>query len=326
MRNRHPGLYYITYNKKYGTYYSRPWPPKRPKLNPKTKAQNDEFRQVMKLVRYSCGEDRVAAGDYVAGKPFLPQDALVAATMGTLYSTITVNGVQQRSARIMSTQIQSMLDSIASIPGSMLVRTATDWEVILPGANGDVLTFDTTSGVPDWAPGSGGGGIVGDGLAWPQGQSGQQLLGAASWGTLITPLAASSVLKIGVRNTFVAGATYVAGIAPFDVSTGEMTAAPTLSPPVTITDASIGVQHFELASAYDLVPGTPVLVWCSRTDGDGSTSSTVYQGDGGLMDGLNYIGVTNGGWYILNNAPSMSDTWTVYYGAVFTIGIGYAPA
>lgn len=57
------------------------------------------------------------------------------------------------------------LDTSAAPVGSILYASATGtWTLLLPGANGEVLTL--TAGVPSWAPGGGGGGGGGMGWSW----------------------------------------------------------------------------------------------------------------------------------------------------------------
>lgn len=153
-----PGLFYSSFNTKLGKWVVHAWPRKRPNLSEKTKRQNETFRQAMALVKFSAGESRVAAGELAAGKPFLPQDFLMASAYGTMVRQWNIGGKVIRSYRIMNSEIQAMLDSISSIEGCMLVRGPDGWAALLPGDDRDVVTFNASTGLPEWQPAQGGGG------------------------------------------------------------------------------------------------------------------------------------------------------------------------
>lgn len=157
-RVRVPGRYYRTFNRLYGVWVVHKWPKKRPKVSSKTQKQNKIFADAMKLVRQASGDERVAATLLTAHAPFLYQDALMAGTYGTMVPEVNWNGENLRSYRLTNTNINQLLNSISSVPGSMLVRGSDDWMAILPGNAGDTMQMDALSGTPVWAPASGGGG------------------------------------------------------------------------------------------------------------------------------------------------------------------------
>lgn len=157
-RPRLPGNYYMVFNRRYQRWVVMTWPKRRTKVSPVTQRQNDTFRQQMKLVRAACGEDRSAAEEIAKAKPFLYQDYLMAACYGSLYDPVRSGTIYERSVRVANTEVNALLNSISSVPGSMLVRGTDEWLAILPGNAGDVLTMNVADDTPVWAPASGGGG------------------------------------------------------------------------------------------------------------------------------------------------------------------------
>lgn len=90
------------------------------------------------------------------GTMYLPRDIMMMAMMGTLFEIRLKNGTRLWSQRQVTTQAQALLDTISQTPGAMLVRGATEWIALLPGAVGDVLTTQGPGLIPQWQPGGGG--------------------------------------------------------------------------------------------------------------------------------------------------------------------------
>lgn len=86
------------------------------------------------------------------------KDQLIAMFYGTGVEFTDIDGVQWRGRRILAAEIQTLLDSISSAPGSILVRTDNGWAVLFPGTPGYALTMSPATNLPDWLPAGGGAG------------------------------------------------------------------------------------------------------------------------------------------------------------------------
>jgi hypothetical protein len=163
-QRKQKGYYYSIFNRKLQKWVTIRWPRKRPSVSAVTAAQNKTFAQAMSLVKKTTGEDRVGAMALVKGSPFLPQDALMAAAYGTLLQYVNTGIYTYQGARVTQATIQQLLDSISSIPGSLLVRGDDQWVALLPGESNQVLTVDPATLQPQWIDAQGGGG----GGSWTQ--------------------------------------------------------------------------------------------------------------------------------------------------------------
>lgn len=77
---------------------------------------------------------------------------------------LTGGGALEDGDVTLSADAQAILDEIAASQGSLLFRGATGWEVLGPGAAGDVLQTNGTSADPSWETPTTGGGGGGGGL------------------------------------------------------------------------------------------------------------------------------------------------------------------
>ncbi|HUJ83964.1 MAG TPA: hypothetical protein VLW83_18925 [Candidatus Acidoferrales bacterium] len=91
---------------------------------------------------------------------FTWKDMLISGFFGNAVEFTDSDGVQWTGRRILAADIQALLDSISSTPGSILVRTASTWAALYPGDPNKVLSIDPATGLPNWlaAPSAGGGG------------------------------------------------------------------------------------------------------------------------------------------------------------------------
>lgn len=110
---------------------------------------------------YQTAKDLAGNGGYTW------KDMLISGFFGNAIEFTDVNGVKWEGRRILANNIQSLLDSISAVPGSMLVRTTTAWAALYPGPNNYVCTIDPATGIPNWLPAasSGGGGAFTSGDA-----------------------------------------------------------------------------------------------------------------------------------------------------------------
>lgn len=312
QRQRHPGAFYIVFNKRYGTFHARSWPRKRATISAKTQKQNETFKTVMALVRRAAGADRVAAGEYVKNMPFLPQDALVSAAYGTLFETVRIGGKLHMSARIAQEQVELLLDSISSIPGSILYRAADEWVALLPGSDNQVLTINAATGVPDWEDAQGGGGGSGAGLLLSPPITGEAGDDYASVGYWFTASQDVKVTKYGGLVKAAAGLTYTSSIAPYDPSTKKITADARVSAAVAYTEAADYQQFWhDLSPAVAISAGETYAVWVSRTDGSGTAEQASYYGTSTLpISTYGIVVPETQGIKAAVSAPGQSDGWT----------------
>jgi hypothetical protein len=92
------------------------------------------------------------------GTTLLWRDILMMAHMGTLWTIKTDSGLIWIGARRLSQTIQNLLDSVSNVPGTILGRTASGWQALLPGTAGQVLTCQGRTNPPAWEDPTGGGG------------------------------------------------------------------------------------------------------------------------------------------------------------------------
>lgn len=109
------------------------------------------FTKLATAWEYQTAKDLAGRGGYTW------KDMLISQFAGTAVEFTDSTGQLWTGRRILMADIQTLLDSIASAPGSILVRTPGGWAALYIGTPGYVLTIDPTTGLPDWkTPGGGG--------------------------------------------------------------------------------------------------------------------------------------------------------------------------
>lgn len=336
QRARLPGVYYTIFNSKLGRYVVIAWPKKRPNPSPVTQAQNDLLAQIMKLVRFAAGADRAAAGELVKGKGFIPQDALVSAAQGLLYSQFKGPNINLMSARMAQTDIELLLDSISSQPGSILVRTATEWMALLPGAANQVLTIDPVTLEPDWLDSGGGGGGGGEVYDIPSIAGSNYTSGAyATRGHLIIPTIDMSLKGMWANVRAGAGWTYEFNICAISED-GAHTVASVLGTSDTMTATGVPgeVISAEFSTPVSLPKDHPYCLALTRTDATGATTANVGTDSGGNSGYQSFP--STGGYpitgqvdyhqflYWASKSPAPGDATIVQLGQKLAIGIHWA--
>ena len=91
-----------------------------------------------------------SAKDVAKGSGFTWKDQLLAQFCGTDAECMTKDGILWKGRRVLAKEVQPLLDSISSTPGSILVRTDAGWAALYPGIAGEVLTMNGTSFIPNW--------------------------------------------------------------------------------------------------------------------------------------------------------------------------------
>lgn len=128
------------------------WP--RPRPGPPTPAQQaarDNFKTMVTAQADAMPLDVASAHMIATGSLYTYRDVLARAMVGRLF----------RIAGIPDMTIQSELDTISDIVGSILVRGPDGWVGLLPQSLNQVLTLQGTPLLPLWenAQGGGGGGL-----------------------------------------------------------------------------------------------------------------------------------------------------------------------
>jgi hypothetical protein len=152
------GSHMSYYSPFYQRWITRAWPKGNGRDTPRRAAARADFKDAVQKIKFSAPEMWEAAQEWARNSPYLARDVLMAASMGTLAEITMSDGTTYVSLRVTNRTVQQLLDSIGSQPGTMLVRTVDEWQALIPGTAGQVLTLRADSGLPDWADPTGGGG------------------------------------------------------------------------------------------------------------------------------------------------------------------------
>lgn len=238
------------------------------------------------------------------------RDQFYGSLFGTALEFTDVNGVSWFSRRVLAMNIQQLLDSISSMPGSVLVRTPTGWAALYPGSHNDVLTINPSTGVPDWLAAAGGGGpadLQANFIA--TGTAGDSY---ASLGYFFTfPLALTITTIAAMLSPGAIGRTYDIYCAPYNPSTNKITAAPTKAG--TFTSTSTGGPQpaaFDLPAPITVAIGDTWAFWVSQTFGSATTTPDTYYSSGNRVTAFYFSIPSTTGIKLAKNAPAMTDTWT----------------
>jgi hypothetical protein len=148
----------VFWSNKHQRFIARGWPTKAPPMTPARRASIQRFKDVVQLIKTNAPEDVMAAEEFTANSPFLVRDVLMMAATGKLVSAYMADGTYWTGLNMAFPEIQTYLDSISNVRGTILFRGAQNWIALEPGDAGDVLTTHGAGADPDWAPSSGGGG------------------------------------------------------------------------------------------------------------------------------------------------------------------------
>jgi hypothetical protein len=123
----------------------------------RTKTQTDAQRYATatlaianRLLSTTTAWEREQAQEIAGNSGFTWKDVMIANFYGTSSEFVDENGVHWYGRRILAKEIQTLLDSISSTEGSVLVRTANGWAALYGGGDGKVLTINPTNHLPDW--------------------------------------------------------------------------------------------------------------------------------------------------------------------------------
>lgn len=196
----------------------------------------------------------------------------VAYAPGTANFVLTANGAGTPptwQALPAFPDIETLLDSISNVRGSVLYRGAAGWAALAPGTSGDVLTTGGVGADPAWAAGGGGSNVV---ETWPAVMSSNDTGAFATLADLLVPRVSVSVSSIlAAFNNATIGNTYNAFIATVNPTTGAITG--TVATGTAFTTLATGFQTRAFAiTPVTLNAGTAYIIALVITSGTGTSS------------------------------------------------------
>lgn len=265
----------VYYSKKVG-WVARKW--RGPSIGPRSEAElraRDNFKNACHYVKICSPTITMAAMDFAKNTNKTYKDYLIQCMYGYGPEGWLPDGSIYAGARALPTMIQSLLDSITSKPGSLLLRSPNGWVGITPAEAGTVLTSNGEQAMPAWLPGGGGGGGGSDNLAMVEllGYNGALSQGSATTGQLFATDVPIQVTGLyGAVQCPIPNATY-AGILTIVDDLGKITS--TIGKTEVVTFESAAKQSFMLPIDTEptLAPGTTYGINVVRTDG-GPTDGT----------------------------------------------------
>jgi len=119
---------------------------------PKSRLDQQTFSDIVQAIKSPVDKDMIAAVRLQDGTTLLWRDILMMCAQGTLWTLRTPDGNLWLGARQLSQTIQNLLDSVSDVPGTILGRTGTGWQALLPGKAGYVLTSQGENSPPIYQP------------------------------------------------------------------------------------------------------------------------------------------------------------------------------
>lgn len=177
-----------------GRIIMRKWPRKRP--GPGTPAQQaNRFLTgwVWWATKFRIPPEQDAAATLAPKTMYVPRDLLEMATFGRLIQVNASNGVTWYGVKLLTSQVQALLDQLGTTVGTIITRTGDGWDIVLPGDAGQVLTTHGNNTIPSWETVGGSGG----GAGWTL-----LATGAADGATLLAspPLTGDGAIKLLIPN------------------------------------------------------------------------------------------------------------------------------
>lgn len=141
-----------------GSYHAQAWPRPRGSLKgPRQQYIQDNFRLMNKQAPALDCQTIAQMRDLAENTIFRPTDLALMLMAGKLWEVHTKDGLVIRPVKIMASEIQTYLDTITTVAGSMLYRSKTGWIALAPGNEDQLLSSGGDSGKVEWvnAPESG---------------------------------------------------------------------------------------------------------------------------------------------------------------------------
>lgn len=311
------GVVHVYYSPKFNRWIARSWPKGNGGDTNKRRWSREAFSNAVQTLKLCSADDQQFAEETAKATPYFKRDILMKMVMGTLIPEMKFANKTYVSARIANMNIQQGLDTISQTTGAMVVRIPDGWVALVPGDDGDILTFDALSGLPQWQPNTGGGGGGRRVISFPGASFSTNDTGAfATLANAFVPANNFTVDSIyAAFNNATIGNIYNAFIATIDGS-GNITG--TIATATAFTTTATGVQQheFDFSSPVTLTAGTNYIFALVITNGTGtsacraidtSTASSGYSNlpqDVGKMVALG--STSKRFWYAQNSAAPTS--------------------
>jgi len=144
------GVHQVYLHPKYGWIVGK-WPRKRgPAKTPLAAENQAQFAQVVAWCKQPMSADVEVAQSVTKGTGYLPRDLMESACYGLVCIAYTQDGRILYGRRMLTENAQALLDTITTVTGAMLVRTADGWIGLVPAMAGYVLTDNGPGAVPTY--------------------------------------------------------------------------------------------------------------------------------------------------------------------------------
>lgn len=137
----------VTFSTLRGQTIVKKW--QKPRGEPSSEAQaktQTDFLNLVAAQKNCWAVDQVGARMIAEGSQYAWRDVIGRAVVGRLSEFIFAD----ESIKLVP-EIQELLDTISNVPGSMFVRSPTEWIGLQLGTDGDVLTWSDAIAGPGWA-------------------------------------------------------------------------------------------------------------------------------------------------------------------------------
>lgn len=211
-----------------------------------------EFAFVTRLIKYAIDIEANAARELSKGTLMFPRDILAMAAYGTLLDVRTVDGRHLQGVRLVTKDVQAMLNVISQAPGAMLYRGIDDWIAIIPGPVGAIMMSDEATGFPKWSNGSLSDEVLQASLDGMSSDVGALIVRGQSGWSAISPGTAGEYLM-----------SHGAGHVPEWVPGSGGSGGQGITPPTIVQQATTRIPFYaqqNIVFENDLTPGNVVLL------------------------------------------------------------------
>lgn len=293
-----------------GSFHVQAWPKKRgnnPSAVQAVAQQN--FAAIQRYSKSPVPEDNIAARILSEGTMKLPRDLITMAAFGTLIQVTLKDGTVYYPARAVTKEVQVMLDSISNTPGSMLVRSGTEWIGLAPGLLGQVLTGNGAGNPPSYKAAAAGGGAGGAllGLAAGAGlDTGAFASKATYFGNVMQPF------KIGALwffATHVLTATYVPFICTLN-GLGSGNTIQSIEFGDTFTEAvgnNAAWRRYSFPLPVTVAANVPLAIGLSRTDASDTTSVGLWRNNSSTNPAAPIPAIPSAAFWLAHKVPAVGQ-------------------
>lgn len=307
---RFPGLMYSS-RRAGGTHFARS--PRRPpsSFSEAERANQQLFKGANVNASVMSAAQQMTSRRLSEVTAFNVRDLLVATLYGRQWRVPNGQG-GWRCSVVARQDTSELLDAFGQIPGTMLWRGETWWELILPGTPGDVLSLDV-DGVPYWTPGSSVSGPKGGITTFQRNNNlTADTTNFATKGFSFIPDFNLEVKELWWQGTFNTGETYQPMIAKSANASanGNFTAMDIGDTFTSVESLTNRWMMLRFNTAIQCLAGQNVFFGIIRTDGNG-TSPCRINGFGTGNNDMPLPGRFKRQFTVANKAPAVGTAYTV---------------